>query len=178
MANIYINPYGGSSGLYIDSEDADDQESLDKLLDKKIKGRFEEWSAEFIDGTSEEQGIWDAIAGSTHYYGDLLLFVEIMADVDEDHFPGIAFALDHGVFTKPTADGLAEWADDHYIVQGDKEEWAYDYVEQMGGVGELGPKTVDMYFDYQGFARDTEINGEISEFSFAGSDYVITDPHN
>ena len=33
MANIYINPYGGSSGLYIDSEDADDQESLDKLLD-------------------------------------------------------------------------------------------------------------------------------------------------
>ena len=50
----------------------------------------------------------------------------------------------------------------------------YNYVDSIGGVDELGKETLERYFDYDGFARDMDLNGEIDEIDFGGNTYTIT----
>lgn len=45
-------------------------------------------------------------------------------------------------------------------------------IEDCGLLDEM-PENLRYYFDVQRFARDLELNGDISEFRFAGLDWVI-----
>lgn len=54
---------------------------------------------------------------------------------------------------------LAEFFEEKYVGQFDTDtDLAYDYVEQMGGVANLGKNTLEMYFDYESFGRSLAMN--------------------
>ncbi|UCC72592.1 MAG: antirestriction protein ArdA [Gemmatimonadota bacterium] len=66
--------------------------------------------------------------------------------------------------------------DEYYLSMSDRER-GEEYVDSMGGVGELGKELAARYFDYAALARDLELGGDAVPFVFAGSDWVMTTPH-
>ena len=40
-------------------------------------------------------------------------------------------------------------------------DYVYEFIQEIGGVGQLDPKTIQMYFDWEAFARDMELNSEV-----------------
>ena len=63
---------------------------------------------------------------------------------------------------------------DAYYLGLTQQERGEEYVDSMGGIGELSKKTRELYFDYDALARDMAIGGDIDEFTFAGSTYTVT----
>jgi antirestriction protein len=53
------------------------------------------------------------------------------------------------------------------------EEIGEEYVDGIGGVKELGMETAEMYFDWEKLARDMELGGDVTQFDFAGSSWVV-----
>lgn len=86
----------------------------------------------------------------------------------EAYFDYEAFGRDIGYDLDPDDEG-----DEYYLSLSDKER-GEEYVDSMGGVGELGKQTLANYFDYEAFARDMVLGGDVNEFDFAGTHYVVT----
>ena len=49
--------------------------------------------------------------------------------------------------------------------------YAYEYIEDCG-ILESIPENIQRYFDYEAFARDLELNGEVTEFSYDSETYT------
>lgn len=63
---------------------------------------------------------------------------------------------------------------DIYFFEGDKEDYAYDYVERCDLLSSL-PEALQVYFDYKSFANDLVLNGDITEWrSPCGIRYIVT----
>jgi len=159
MAEFYINPYANVAGISIDTDDVSDIEDLDALLDEEIAGKFEEYSVELLDGTSAEIDMWQSISGQAgaHYSG-LALFVEAL-NADEYLHPGIAFAFDNG--SVDNVDDAVTYAENGSVSEGTLKDLAYASVDE--GTIDL---TNTFYFDYDGFARDLEINQGLPEAAY------------
>jgi antirestriction protein len=52
-------------------------------------------------------------------------------------------------------------------------KYAEEWVDQMGGVSELGEATPENYFDYASVARDMDIGGDTTEFEHDGDTYTV-----
>lgn len=81
------------------------------------------------------------------------------------YFDYVAFGRDLKFDLDPDEPG-----DEYYLSLSDQER-GEEYVDSMGGVKELG-QVAERYFDVDAFARDAELNGDITEFDFAGDTYV------
>ena len=51
--------------------------------------------------------------------------------------------------------------------------YAEEWVDQMGGVSELGKETQERYFDYASVARDMDMGGDTTEFEYDGKTYTF-----
>ena len=82
------------------------------------------------------------------------------------------FCLDHAAFTAfmeyedrsgQNAESLVEAFEDSYLGTFDSlEDWAEDYLENTGGLESM-PENLRRYFDFEAFARDCRLNGDIYE---------------
>lgn len=74
-------------------------------------------------------------------------------------------------------DDAAEWISDHYAGKGDNlADWCQEFLEETGFFEELKGEraaTVIQYFDYESYARDMRLGGEISETRVSGSVLVF-----
>lgn len=77
---------------------------------------------------------------------------EAITELDNSYLPGevidclISY---YGIFD------AVDSIDDVFYVEGDTvSDLAYNYIEETGGVGELGQDTLERYFDYEAFGRD------------------------
>lgn len=152
MATFVLIPYDGDyPSVSVDIEAGD---NLDSKLKSAIRGRFEEYEIEITDGTSEEIDIWSNIRD--HHYSGLRKFLDIFEN-HEDLLPGIAFAFYN--YPDQSVEDAALYAENGMVREGDLESLAEEFVDE-------GIVDTKNYFDYERFARDCEINGELPEEAY------------
>jgi hypothetical protein len=154
MAQFYLNPYGGGAGQYIETDGISDSEELSNLVAKAArKGRFEEFSVEFIDGTDEEADLWKAISTHNSDYHGLEMFLTAVNELDEYQLAGVYAALQHG-YNK--LEDAVEYAENGSVREGTLEDLAYEYVDE--GIIDL-----TSYIDTDEIIFAMEANGEFPE---------------
>lgn len=159
MAEFAIVPLGhGGHHVTIDTDNIFDTEDLDFELDRKIKGRFEEYEVQYLDGDVEEADIWHAI--NDPYYGGLAAFVKIMNEYEKYELPAVFAGLDHQNYN---VDDIGEYVQESPVRPGTLEDMAYEYVEE-------GLIDKSKYFDYEALARDLQINLELPEEAYDEED--------
>lgn len=104
-----------------------------------------------------------------------------------DYFNYEAFGRDVDLegTMRPDPDEFDEGEDDPDFIEADenydrmtkRELGEYVVHDVYGGVEELDQQTLSNYFDYDSFARDLVLGGDVAEASFNGQDYVITNPN-
>lgn len=163
MAQFFLNPYGEGKGQYIETDGISDSEELSNLVAKAArKGRFEEFSVEFIDGTDEEADLWNAIRQDG--YGGLELFVRAMNEVDEYELAGVYVAiLNHGI---TDLDEAIQYAENGGVREGTLEDLAHEFVDE----GIIDNKA---YIDYDAIERDLKLEGAFEEFEDEHGTIVI-----
>lgn len=143
---LYANPYDTSArGFYFSSA---------AEFEKQYKAHLpvEEYEIEFIDGSSEDAKLFDALRVSQAF--DLeRYFDEIVALNDHDK-AALYYYLKYYDSSADLDDALRAVDDEVRVFEGDVKAYAENYVDDMGGVAELGKKLVEQYFDYEAFGRD------------------------
>ena len=162
---LYANPYDTSaSGFSFDSAEQFDEEYQKRLP-------VEEYEIDFIDGTAEEAALFKVADITAANLSDWFDGIDSLKDYE---FPSVYFLLSNGNVSSFSE--AVEKADQQNVTEGDTLKYVEDYVEQMGGPAELGKETLENYFDYESFANDMNMNGDVVEFEFAGTTYS-TDPN-
>ncbi len=157
---LYANPYDTSAtGFQFDSFDD---------FEKKFKDRLpvEEYEFDFLDGTDEESALFREARPAQP---TLELWFTVMDEIEDWQMPGLYYQLEH---TGGDLSAAVAQMEDVPISEGNEQEATESMVDDIGGPMELGKKTVNMYFDYEAYARDRGFNGEIHEFDFAGKTYT------
>lgn len=145
--SLYANPYDISAkGWYFDSL---------KEWEKKFKQHapVEEYEIDFIDGSDEAQELFEAMKVTQ---GDIEEYFEKLdeyEDLSDEEQAGISYLMQN--HRESFKDALEKVQDgDVPVYAGDIEDYASQYIDDMGGVAELGKKTIESYFDYDSFGGD------------------------
>ena len=128
---------------------------LDDWDDALLKVRDE---VRVMEGTVKDyvENLIDDLGGVGHLAGDSV----------EMYFDYEMFGRDLGFDLDP------DDPDDEYYLNMSDRERGEEYVDSMGGVKALGKEIGERYFDVDSFARDVELNGDATEFEFAGTTYT------
>ena len=147
---LYANPYDTSArGWYFDSS-----EDFDKKYKKHLP--VEEYELEWIDGPEEDRQLFEALNIGPAKLED---FFELVDDLQTDEKAALYYLLRyHGSSGVDLGQLLLLVRDDVRVREGTSKEYVYDLIEDLGGVGELGGNAVEMYFDYETFGRDIEMD--------------------
>lgn len=163
---LYANPYDTSAnGFYFES--AED-------FDEKFQAHLpvEEYEIDFIDGTGEEAALFKVARINQSNIAEWFDGVDQLRDHE---MAAAYFLLDNGMVS--TFSEAVEKADQLIFREGDVKAYAESYIDDMGGPAELGKQTLEQYFDYDAFARDMRLGGDVTEFEFDGTTYTA-DPNS
>lgn len=153
MSKIYVGTYGKYNAGSIKGEwlDLDDYNSKQEFIDACYKLHadehdpelmFQDWEdipSSFISECSLDERTWDWLS------------------LDEDERKTVSAYLDE-VDQSCDIDSALEAFDGEHDSE---EDWARDFWEQTGMTSQL-PEFAQNYIDYQGFARDASIGGDIT----------------
>lgn len=166
------NALVGSEGFFDIEKWYEDVEPLD--LDEKAKAY---WLAENLNMTDMDE-ILDKLDDVILYEGPAKDYVYDLIDdigvegVKGDYFDYDAFGRDLAFDLDPDEEG------DEYLLSLSDQERGEEYIDQHGGVQELGKETAQRYFDYDALTRDMELNGDIDEFDVAGRTFTVTNANS
>lgn len=155
MTIFHATPYDiSATGFYF--------ETLAEYEDKASHHRndhgdpVEEYEIQFIDGDDADSRIF-FLLGVTQ--ATLPRYFELQSELEPDALLRLEILIGDMGHELETA---LEKQDD-LIVYGEisPEDWARDYLEDTASLEALG--TLACYFDYEAFARDCLINGDIAE---------------
>lgn len=109
------------------------------------------------------QGFGNYRISESHDLEELCEIAELLSPYSEYNiFPDeviTSLIEDYGI------EGAKEKMDDDYIGEFESNsDLAYHYVEETGLLDDVS-KTVSMYFDYDSFGRDLDLNGDVLSFS-------------
>lgn len=79
--------------------------------------------------------------------------IATVARMQEDHDPE---AVEAAIGLEPDVDDAADLLDEGYGVYDDEEAYAYEYVDGIGGVSQLGKDTITSYVDNRKLLRDLQ----------------------
>ena len=94
-------------------------------------------------------------------YDDLQEFGELLESIDDVEAVNNAYEVTGDL--QEAIDGLDSGRIMYYPGIDSLTDMAYELIDQMGGVEELGKDTQENYFDYEALGRDTRINGGYTE---------------
>lgn len=149
--------------------------NVDDLLDKLSLTGIEEYEVEFISGDALDAKVFNAVAQrfSTHSALDVI-------EGEEDFDNYVLFSDAQKALLADTVGSYNdltrafEAALDVSMQEGDAEDALYERVMDLGGPCEaLTSEEILMYLDWEAYARDKEINGEISVVDLNGRTYVV-----
>ena len=83
-----------------------------------------------------------------------------LAEALEEHGPAFAAFRDYAASGSTVADCLEQFQEAFQGVYDSLEAWAEAWAEETGLLAEV-PESLRYYFDYERYARDCEINGDI-----------------
>ena len=129
--------------------------------------KVEEFEVEAIDGTRDEMELAEAFGINQ---ANIAEFIEFIDTSDEDLWPTIYFLLDENrVSSLYDAIRLASY---YTVLESNLLDAARELFDEC--YGESIPYLVKPYIDYESFARDCRLGGEMVEFEFAGKTYTCT----
>jgi len=161
---FYAQPYNPDArGFYFST--AEEFESKASQLVDAFGCPVEEFEIQFIDGTSEEADLFRACGVNQ---ANLSEYLELLDEVEDYQLPAVFYLCDMGY----SMDEAKRKADEASIYEGDLEDAAEElfddcYLYQI-------PEHLQAYVDYERFANDCRISGDMAEFEFAGKTYTIT----
>jgi antirestriction protein len=169
VADLEAYNNGKLVGEWLDLSDFEDGKDVSKEISKLLK----KWGAEeyaIHDVENVPSSIYSEYMGEE----DFDKIIKIYKASEENDLP---YEVISEIILQYEPKDLEEWISDHYEGHFDNDtDLAYSVVENMGGVSDLGEKTTEMYFDYEGFGRDLEINdeweGDFDSNEDRGYDYV------
>jgi len=167
---FYANPYNiGATGFYFESND----EFLEKAaaLRDDCGNVVEEFEIDVIDGTKEELELVNAIGIDQN---NIEAVIEYIESSDENDWPALFFLMDnHRVQSFEDANDKVE---DVCITESRLIDAASELFDEcyLSEIPKQSRGLIERYIDYEAFARDCEIGGDMKEFEFGGKTYTCT----
>jgi len=159
----HATPYDPSKeGFYF----RDHRDFEKKWREAKKQHGTEEYEIQFIDGPRALAQLFEAAQvnqANLEEWDDL-------AD-ESDWWPAAYYML--SIYGERDLRKVMQRVEDVMVMEGDAKEYAYESVEGQGGPSELGKDTLEMYFDWDSYARDLELNGDVQEFRFGGKEFTV-----
>lgn len=150
---LYANPYDtGAKGWYFKSL-ADFERQYKKHLP------VEEYEIDFIDGSAQASTLFEMMKVNQANLGDFFEQLDDFEDMPEHEQAALYYAVTNlGI---DDLDRARKRVDDAIrVTKGDARAYAEEYIDAIGGVGELPKNVIEMYFDYEHFGRDAKIDLE------------------
>jgi len=174
----------GRDGLYpADLEDYYDVIDMEDHEKAALYWLLDNLNTDLTDALEKIEDVGLREGSAEDYAYDLIEDVGLPGNAADSYFDYGRFGRDLSIdgWLDPDPDAYDGGEDDEDYIEEETrvgrlsdEEYGYEYVDMLGGVDQLSKWTISDYFDHAAFARDMEINGEIDAFSFAGTDYVVT----
>ena len=162
---FHTNPYNiGAVGFYFETY-AEYVEKSESLRDN-IGNVVEEFEIDVIDGTQEEVQLATAMGINQ---GNLEACLDVL-DRDESNWPALFYLLDNGI-VNDLAEALDK-VDDVCLSPCSLLDAATELFDEC--YAHEIPDLVRNYIDYEAFARDCRLGGDMNEFEFAGTTYTCT----
>lgn len=166
---VFVQAYGAYNegrilGEWIDAEDPDElRDGIDALMAKYPQ--YEEWGVfdhQMMPGFDGE-----SVSRAIEWAETNAAFEEEAGYLDEDAKSAVM------EYMADTRSDISEALEAFTGVSGDEEELGREYVESIGGLKDaLGDKVAN-YFDYQSFARDMELSGDVVTMVTEDGDLLI-----
>jgi len=161
---LHATPYAfDAAGFYFTSH-----EDYEQKYDTHLP--IEEYEIQFIDGPDEALNLFNAMKVSQANVGDFFEAWENLEDEPQTLALVCHLMTDHSYQDVSDA---REKAKDVSVFEGTVKDYAYDFVESAYFTRET-PSIFKTYFDYDGFARDLEANGDVETLSIRGTSYVVS----
>ena len=169
VADLEAYNNGKLVGEWLDLSDFEDGKDVSKEISKLLK----KWGAEeyaIHDVENVPSSIYSEYMGEE----DFDKIIKIYKASEENDLP---YEVISEIMLQYEPEDLEEWISDYYEGHFDNDtDLAYNVVESIGSVSDLGEKTTEMYFDYDKFGRDLAINdeweGDFDSDEDRGYDYV------
>ena len=157
MTTLYANPYDISAqGFYFKSFE-EFQEKYDANLP------VEEYEIDFIEGDDPE--LFETCSINQ---GDIALWFDEIELLDDSEKAEIYYRC--SCLGENIQDALVVLGNSGMITENSVLDYVYDYIDDTGLLCEL-PESLRCYFDFERFASDLVVSGEISEFSLQGKNF-------
>lgn len=174
---FYAQPYAiNATGFYFETAEEFAEKFADCRDDEGMP--VEEVEIQFIDGTDAEAAIVEALEINQANLARVIAFVEEHGD-DPRITASVVYRAKHRGDPAEEimkADYLGEEivgeSSDAHSEEKAIEDYAYQYVDDAGLLDGLN-ETVARYFDYEAFARDLRLGGDVTAIEVCGSWYVI-----
>ena len=161
MTQFYAQPYSLSHcGFYFSSLD-----QFNTGMDRLIQNGCEEVEIQVIDGESHQYQLAQSLKVGQ---ADIERWFTELEDLTEEDAERLCFLIDHCGYT--ASDALEKY-DSVCLFTGSAEEYAEEVLEDTQSI----PDYLQGYIDYQAFARDMTLNGEIIELN---KDLLVINPYD
>ena len=159
-------------------------ENADEFAEKAAAHRnefgepVEEYEIQFIDGDDEEAKLVEACGINQANLAAVIDFIDGLTDDAARAAAWYAMRCVGRSFDDVSADTetalgcMIVYQCDSLSEEQAIEEYAHYFVEDMGYLENV-PDTVAQYFDYEAFARDLRLGGDVSAFEFGGKMFVF-----
>ena len=163
-AQVYIACLSAYNNGYLHGAWVDATEGVEHVRDRiaQILSSSPMWREECCEewAIHDFQGFGNYKVSEYHGLEELCAVAECLKECDKFPSEVVSWLIDdYGI------DGAKERMDDDYIGEFDSSsDLAYHYVEETGLLDGVH-KSVAMYFDYEAFGRDLDLNGDVISFS-------------
>ncbi len=167
MTTLHATPYNrDASGFYF--ENATEYEAKATMHVDRFGNLVEEFEIQFIDGDDAE--LFEACGinqVNLNVWFDEIEFLQDFEKASLFYLVGVAgYNLDQAL----------EKMNDTSIYQGDLLDAATELFDEC--YLHTLPDNLKYYFDYEKFARDCELGGDMCEFEYAGTTYTCTNSNS
>ena len=165
MCKLFANPYDTTNlGFYFSSYEEYEIKSSNLVDDFGFP--VEEFMIEFING--ELCQLFNACAIDQCTLKLWFNDIELLPEAEQVE---LYYRCDN--LSQNVEEALDKLNTDGFIQQSSLADYAYEYINDYGVIDCL-PETFRCYFDYEAYARDLELNGEVIEFTYDNSTYIAS----
>ncbi len=157
MPTLYAQPYSVEDIGF-------EFESLEDYRAKAAAHAREEFELDFLDGTPLEQQLF--ALGSVAQYNLEQYFEAIELASDEQVQLAALLYVD-----VPLDEALERYEDVVAAEHDSTADWAFEFIDSIGGPAALREETLASYFNYESYGRDAELGGDIIEMDIGGTRY-------
>ena len=173
MITLHAQPYDiNANGFYFD--DFDQWEDRLKMAEEN---GVEEFELQYINGDNEETlfaNIMEPDQANIEQWFELLDEWETKNEVEQAAIAYLVEGLNTDVVDAfAQVEGAGE---EPVMMEGSVLDYAHETVDDCGMLDDM-PEFLRRYFDYEAFARDLEISGDVATLEFNGKHYVVTNAY-